>query len=134
MGNTGTKLNKTLLDRNDNNLSNHSCRVTKDYSPSIQIYPTKIHSQFGNNYLYFPLPKEFLKSTFNQINILYENQHSNLYHTDSCQIKKTNPIRNIIDNIEYTEYHAISEKKGKFVVRINQQHINKSMVVYNITI
>lgn len=88
--------------------------------------------QFGNRYLYFPLPKDFLKNDFRQISLLYQNFSISTNNIDSCFIIKNEiaPTRNKIDNIQYIEYSAFSEKRCKFSIRINQNNVNNSHIVY----
>lgn len=132
MGNQSSS-HKGLLNDPSESLDKYSCRVTKNYDDSIQISPTSIKTQFGNRYLYFPLPKDYLKDEFSQIGLLFQNFSVIPNNTDSCLIIRNNtkPTRNKIDTTEYLEFGGLSEKGGKFSVRINQNNINKSLIVYS---
>lgn len=132
MGNQSSKSKMGLITSEEDNLNQYSCRIARNYETPIQISPNKIKVQFANRYLYFPLPKDFLKNEFDSFGILIDNFGISPNTQESCQIIRNNttPIRNIIDKVEYTEYHALSDNKGKFVLRINKKDIDKSIIVY----
>lgn len=133
MGSQASKSKNRLLTSEKDDLGKYSCRVARDNDNPIQISPNKIKIQFSNRYLYFPLPNDFLKSEFNRLCIFIENFSTIPNGRESCQIIRNNinPIKNIIDKVEYIEYHALSDNKGKFVVRINKTDSNKSVIVYS---
>lgn len=116
-----------------NPLNNYSCRITKDYNNPIMLSASEIKSQFGEIYIYFPLPKDFLKDDFNSIYLLYETYHMNNTNKESGQINKNNSksFKSIINKIEFIEYSELSEKRsGKFLLRINTSKCENSMVIF----
>ena len=90
-------------------------------------------TQFGSRYVYFNIPKDILKDNFSTISIFYQNFSVTPNVTDSCLIIKNDspPVKNIIDKTEYLEYGRVTDKGGKFSIRINQKDYNKSMIVYS---
>lgn len=134
MGNKNTKPNNSLLFTE--NLGQYSCRVTRNHDDQVQISPYQVKSQFGSRYVYFSLPKDFLKNNFETISVFYQNFSVTPNLTDSCLIIKADirPVKNIVDKVEYLEYNIVTDRGGKFSLRVNQSNYNKSQLVYNNTI
>ena len=127
MGNKNTKTLET------DKYQSYSCSVTINGGNPIELIPDKINTQFGNKYIYFPVPQDFLKCEFSTLNLFYQNFSVTPNMKDSSLIIKNNSEsrKNIIDGVEYQEYNTITSNGGKFILRVNTSNINKSLIVYS---
>ncbi len=131
----GQKNSKVLQDKLLHNESTDgiSCSITLNGGQPVTLSVDSVKTQFGNKYLYFYLPRDFLKDEFQTLNILYQNVNSIPNYKDSCLLVKNSCQHQkiIIDGKEYWEYSSITDVGGKFNFRVNISNIAKSLLVYS---